>query len=72
MRIREVATASGKHALQVGSKRLGVLKVHKHIGTYQNETEKALLHQKAQDYIKKHTNHHTLFMGCLCSDINYS
>jgi hypothetical protein len=32
MRIRAVSTASGKHALQVVSKRYGVVKVHKHIG----------------------------------------
>jgi hypothetical protein len=62
MRIREVATASGKHALQVVSKRLGVLKVHKHIGTYQNEAEKALLHQQAQDYITKHAGKSVLMI----------
>ena len=52
MRIRIVPTASGKHAIQVVSKRAGVLTVHKHIGTYQNETERAILYQKAQAFIQ--------------------
>lgn len=55
MRIRVVPTASGKHALQVVSKRSGVVKVHKHIGTYGNDSEKAILYQKAQDYIQKYS-----------------
>ena len=55
MRIRVVSTASGKHALQVVSKRSGVVKVHKHIGTYGNDSEKAILYQKAQDYIQKYS-----------------
>jgi Transposase DDE domain len=54
MRIRIVSTASGKHALQVVSKRSGILKVHKHIGTYGNDVEKAVLYQKAQDFIQKY------------------
>ena len=45
-------TASGKHALQVVSKRSGVVKVHKHIGTYGNDAEKDILFQKAQDFIQ--------------------
>ncbi len=53
MRIRVVPTASGKYALQVVSKRSGILKVHKHIGTYGNGVEKAILYQKAQDFIQK-------------------
>ncbi len=55
MRIRVVPTASGKHALQVVSKRLGVLKVHKHIGTFGNDSEKAILYKKAQDFMQKST-----------------
>jgi len=55
MRIRAVPTASGKHALQVVSKRTGVVRVHKHIGTYENDSEKAILYQKAQDYIQKYS-----------------
>jgi transposase len=54
MRIRVVPTASGKHALQVVSKRSGILKVHKHIGTYSNDVQKAVLYQKAQDFIQKY------------------
>jgi transposase len=55
MRIRIVATASGKYALQVVSKRSGILKVHKHIGTYGNDSEKALLYQKARAFIQEYT-----------------
>jgi len=52
VRTRTVKTASGKHALQVVSKRHGILKVHKHIGTYGDDEEKTELLLKAQDYIK--------------------
>lgn len=55
MRSRIVKTSSGKYALQVVSKRLGVLTVHKHIGTFSNDTEKALLLKKAEDFIEKST-----------------
>lgn len=55
MRIRVVPTSSGKHALQVVSKRSGVLTVHKHIGTYKNGFEKAILYQKARDFMQKYT-----------------
>jgi transposase len=55
MRIRVVPTASGKHALQVVSKRSGVVKVHKHIGSYGNDSEKAILYKKAQDFIQKYS-----------------
>ncbi len=51
MRIRKVKTASGKYALQVVSKHLGKLTVHKHIGSYGNDTEKGNLLRKARDYI---------------------
>ena len=53
MRVREVPTASGKHALQVVSKRFGKVRIHKHIGTYGDESQKAILYQKAQDFIQK-------------------
>lgn len=53
MRIRTVKTASGKHALQVVSKYQGKLKVHKHIGTYENDTQKQILHDKAIKYIEE-------------------
>lgn len=52
MRIRTVKTASGKQAIQVVSKRYGVLTVHKHIGTYADKAEKAKLYHKAQAFIK--------------------
>ncbi len=55
MRIRIVPTASGKHALQVVSKRSGIVTVHKHIGTYGNDFEKALLYEKAHDFIQNYT-----------------
>ncbi len=55
MRIRVVITASGKRALQVISKQSGIVKVHKHIGTYGNESEKALLYKKAEDFIRRYT-----------------
>jgi hypothetical protein len=52
VRIRIIKTASGKHALQVVSKKGQVLTVHKHIGTFSNETERAKLVQKSQTYIQ--------------------
>jgi transposase len=52
MRIRIVKTGSGKYALQVVSKKGGILTVHKHIGTFSNETEKVKLTQKAQAFIQ--------------------
>jgi transposase len=55
MRIRDVPTASGKHALQVVSKRFGNYIVHKHIGSYANDKEKAILYEKAHHFIQKHT-----------------
>jgi len=55
MRIRIVKTASGKSALQVVSKRLGILTIHKHIGSFSNHTEKTILLIKAQDFIEKST-----------------
>lgn len=55
MRIRTIKTGSGKRALQVVSKRLGHLTIHKHIGTYSNPDEKAKLLKKAEDFIGKAT-----------------
>jgi len=55
MRLRTVKTASGKYAIQVVSKHLGILTVHKHIGSYGNEQEKAVLSKKAYDFIQQST-----------------
>lgn len=48
-------TASGKYALQVVSKHSGKVTIHKHIGSYGNDTEKENLLRKAQDYIQQST-----------------
>jgi len=56
VRIRTVPTASGNHAVQVVSKRYGVLTVHKHIGTYSTASEKAQLYKQARDYIAEATH----------------
>jgi transposase len=56
MRIRIVKTASGKQALQVVSKKDGVLTVHKHVGTFNNETEKAILVEKARSFIQSESH----------------
>jgi len=56
MRIRIVPTASKKYAVQVVSKRYGKLTVHKHIGTYQNASEKAQLYKQAKAYISETTH----------------
>lgn len=53
MRIRTVKTASGKFALQVVSKYQGKLKVHKHIGTYEDDNQKQILYDKAIRYIEE-------------------
>lgn len=55
MRIRKVKTASGKYALQVVSKRLGKLTVHKHIGSYATDFERRALEKTAHEYILKST-----------------
>ena len=55
MRIRIVPTGSGNHAVQVVSKRYGVLTVHKHIGTYSDDSEKAQLYKQARAYIAEAT-----------------
>lgn len=54
MRIRTVVTGSGKHAVQIVSKRDGKVTVHAHIGTYTTDAQKALLFQKARTYIDEH------------------
>ena len=64
MRTRKVKTASGKYALQVVSEYLGKLTVHKHIGSYSNETEKIKLLRIAQDYISISTGQLSL-LDCL-------
>lgn len=61
MRIRTVKTVSGKRAIQVVSKRCGVLTVHKHIGTYSSKVEKDRLYHQAQVFIKTIT-------GQICLD----
>lgn len=54
MRIRTVKTSSGKYAVQVVSKHKGRLTVHKHIGSFQSESEKKELFGKAQAFINSH------------------
>lgn len=56
MRIRIVKTSSGKHAMQVVSKKHGELTLHKHIGSYKTENEKSLLLFKAKAFIDSHDN----------------
>jgi len=53
MRIRIIATFPGKHAIQVVSKYHGKLIIHKHIGTYSNETKKESLLGEAKAFIKQ-------------------
>lgn len=60
MRIRVVPTASGKKALQVVSKHDGKVTIHKHIGTFSDETEKAQLLIQAQEFIQKTTGQTSL------------
>jgi len=61
MRIRIVPLKSGKHTVQVVSKRLGKLTVHKHLGTFATEAEKQVLLEKAKEYIKSQTGQEDLF-----------
>lgn len=61
MRVRIVSTFPGKHAIQVVSKRYGKVIIHKHIGTFATESEKQLLLQKANAFIKKQTGQDGLF-----------
>ncbi len=72
MRIRVVSTASGKRAIQVVSKRYGVLTVHKHIGTYATASEKSQLYKKAKAYIAETTRQGNLLdilSSCRPSDV---
>lgn len=61
MRIRTVKTSSGSHAVQVVSKRLGKLTVHKHIGSYKSEEERQNLLLKAAAFIEIHQPQQSLF-----------
>lgn len=60
MRVRVAPTASGKKAIQVVSKRYGRLTVHKHIGTYSTPEQKALLLEKAREFITQTTGQTSL------------
>jgi hypothetical protein len=66
VRIRTVPTASGKYAVQVVSKRFGVLTVHKHIGSYADAEEKQKLFQQARSFIQE-TNRQTNLFDWLSS-----
>jgi transposase len=61
MRIRIVPTFKGKYTVQVVSKYLGRLTVHKHLGTFVTEIEKQNLIKKAKEYIKAQTGQEELF-----------
>lgn len=61
MRVRVVPLPSGKHSIQIVSKRLGKLTVHKHLGTFATNEEKENLLGKAREYIKSHTGQEELF-----------
>jgi len=61
MRVRIVPTFAGKHTVQVVSKYLGKLTVHKHLGTFRSEVEKQSLIKKAKEYIKAQTGQEELF-----------
>lgn len=61
MRIRIVPTFSGKHTVQVVSKRLGKLTIHKHIGTFTTDEQKRHLLKEAKAYIKSQTGQQELF-----------
>lgn len=60
MRPRIVSTASGKKAVQVVSKHVGKVTVHKHIGTFANDSEKAKLLKKAEEFIAQSTGQSSL------------
>lgn len=63
MRIRKIKTGSGKYALQVVSKVGGILKVHKHIGSYSSEVDGKSLYSKARNYIEDKSGQVSLFEG---------
>ena len=60
MRSRIVSTASGKKAVQVVSKHYGKLTIHKHIGTFANNSEKDKLLKKAEEFIIQSTGQGSL------------
>lgn len=51
MRVRVVPLPSGRRTIQVVSKRLGKLTIHKHIGTFTTDEEKESLLKAAKDFI---------------------
>ena len=61
MRVRIVPLISGKHTVQVVSKRLGKLTIHKHLGTFVTSAEKENLFKKAKEFIKSQTGQEELF-----------
>jgi len=61
VRVRIVPLKSGKHTIQVVSKRLGRLTVHKHLGTFVSEEQKQSLLEKAREYINSQTGQTSLF-----------
>lgn len=61
MRVRIVPTFQGKHTVQVVSKHLGKLTVHKHLGTFTTEEQKQNLLKEAKAYIKSQTGQQELF-----------
>lgn len=60
MRTRIVPTSSGKKAVQVVSKKYGILTVHKHIGSFGSNDEKLNLLNQAETYIKEITGQASL------------
>lgn len=56
MRIRTLKTKSGSFSVQVVSKQKGKLTVHKHIGSYRTEKEKARIIFEANLFIKNNNN----------------
>jgi len=72
VRIRVIPTGSGKYAVQVVSKRYGILTVHKHIGTFSDTSEKSQLYTKAKEFITEVThqgNLLNLLSSCRPSDV---
>ena len=72
MRIRVIPTGSGKYAVQVVSKRYGILTVHKHIGTFKDASEKSQLYKKAKEFITEATHQGNLLdllSSCRPSDV---
>ena len=61
MRVRIVPLPFQKYAIEVVSKRLGKLTVHKHLGTFATNEEKDTLLEKAREYIQSKTGQEELF-----------